>query len=162
GHGVGAFLSVHEGPQRIAKTGNVPLEPGMILSNEPGYYASGAYGIRIENLVLVEPREIPGGQRPMLGFETLTLAPYDRRLSRPLAVSDGWLIASFYSYILPASPGTHGATSRNALIARQGSSRRLRPCVRTRRSKTSCCFQPMPVSAKRCRPGSRAWHASAG
>ena len=83
GHGVGAFLSVHEGPQRIAKTGTVALEPGMILSNEPGYYAPGAYGIRIENLVLVEPREIPEGERPMLGFETLTLAPYDRRLIRP-------------------------------------------------------------------------------
>jgi Xaa-Pro aminopeptidase len=83
GHGVGSFLSVHEGPQRIAKTGTVALEPGMILSNEPGYYAPGAYGIRIENLVLVEPRAIPSGERPMLGFETLTLAPYDRRLIRP-------------------------------------------------------------------------------
>ncbi|AWN37835.1 aminopeptidase P family protein [Methylobacterium radiodurans] len=80
GHGVGSFLSVHEGPQRIAKTGTVALEAGMILSNEPGYYRAGAYGIRIENLVLVEPREIAGGERPMLGFETLTLAPYDRRL----------------------------------------------------------------------------------
>ncbi len=80
GHGVGAFLSVHEGPQRIAKTGTVALEPGMILSNEPGYYARGAYGIRIENLVLVESRAIAGAERPMLGFETLTLAPYDRRL----------------------------------------------------------------------------------
>jgi Xaa-Pro aminopeptidase len=83
GHGVGSFLSVHEGPQRIAKTGTVALESGMILSNEPGYYARGAYGIRIENLVLVEPRAIPGGERPMAGFETLTLAPYDRRLIRP-------------------------------------------------------------------------------
>lgn len=80
GHGVGAFLSVHEGPQRIAKTGTVALAPGMILSNEPGYYRAGAYGIRIENLVLVEERAIAGGERPMLGFETLTLAPYDRRL----------------------------------------------------------------------------------
>ncbi|KQP66112.1 aminopeptidase P family protein [Methylobacterium sp. Leaf112] len=80
GHGVGAFLSVHEGPQRIAKTGTVALEAGMILSNEPGYYRAGAYGIRLENLVLVEPRAIPGGERPMLGFETLTLAPFDRRL----------------------------------------------------------------------------------
>nr|USU30237.1 aminopeptidase P family protein [Methylobacterium sp. OTU13CASTA1] len=80
GHGVGAFLSVHEGPQRIAKTGTVPLEAGMILSNEPGYYRAGAYGIRLENLVLVEPRAIPGGERPMLGFETLTLAPFDCRL----------------------------------------------------------------------------------
>ncbi|MCJ2046538.1 aminopeptidase P family protein [Methylobacterium sp. J-078] len=83
GHGVGSFLSVHEGPQRIAKTGTVALEPGMILSNEPGYYKPGAYGIRLENLVLVEPREVPGGERPILGFETLTLAPFDRRLIRP-------------------------------------------------------------------------------
>ncbi len=71
---------MHEGPQRIAKTGTVALEPGMILSNEPGYYAAGAYGIRIENLVLVETRTITDGERPMLGFETLTLAPYDRHL----------------------------------------------------------------------------------
>ncbi|BAU93568.1 aminopeptidase [Methylorubrum populi] len=83
GHGVGAFLSVHEGPQRIAKTGTVALKPGMILSNEPGYYRSRAYGIRIENLILVEERTISGGDRPMLGFETLTLAPIDRRLIDP-------------------------------------------------------------------------------
>ncbi|MDR7038658.1 Xaa-Pro aminopeptidase [Methylobacterium sp. BE186] len=80
GHGVGSFLSVHEGPQRIAKTGTVVLQPGMILSNEPGYYRAGAYGIRTENLVLVRDIEIAGAERPMLGFETLTLAPYDRRL----------------------------------------------------------------------------------
>ena len=81
GHGVGSFLAVHEGPARISKLGTVPLEPGMILSNEPGYYKPGAYGIRIENLVVVTPAEaIPGGDRPMLGFETLTLAPIDRRL----------------------------------------------------------------------------------
>jgi Xaa-Pro aminopeptidase len=80
GHGVGSFLSVHEGPQRIAKTGTTPLEPGMILSNEPGYYKPNAYGIRIENLILVEEREIPGAERTMYGFETLTLAPYAREL----------------------------------------------------------------------------------
>ncbi|MDK9696360.1 MAG: aminopeptidase P family protein [Siculibacillus sp.] len=81
GHGVGSHLSVHEGPQRIAKTGTVPLEPGMILSNEPGHYRAGAFGIRIENLELVhEPRAIDGGERPMLGFETLTLIPIDTRL----------------------------------------------------------------------------------
>ncbi len=81
GHGVGSFLSVHEGPARISKTGTVALEPGMILSNEPGYYKPGAYGIRIENLVVVtEPEKVEGGERPMLGFETLTLAPIDRRL----------------------------------------------------------------------------------
>ena len=82
GHGVGSYLGVHEGPQRIAKAPNtVALRPGMILSNEPGYYKEGAYGIRIENLQVVTPAApIPGGERPMLGWETLTLAPIDRRL----------------------------------------------------------------------------------
>jgi Xaa-Pro aminopeptidase len=84
GHGVGSYLSVHEGPQSISKRGMVPLEPGMMISNEPGYYKEGAYGIRIENLVLVtEPEKISGGDREMMGFETLTLAPFDRRLVRP-------------------------------------------------------------------------------
>ncbi len=83
GHGVGSYLSVHEGPQRIAKTGVTALAPGMILSNEPGYYAAGAFGIRIENLVVVEPRTIQGAERQMLGFETLTLAPIDLRLVEP-------------------------------------------------------------------------------
>ncbi|MCV0428292.1 MAG: aminopeptidase P family protein [Roseibium sp.] len=81
GHGVGAYLGVHEGPQRIAKTGATPLKPGMILSNEPGYYPAGEYGIRLENLEIVtEPEDIPGGDRPMLGFETITLVPMDLRL----------------------------------------------------------------------------------
>ncbi len=80
GHGVGSYLSVHEGPQRLAKTGLTALAPGMIVSNEPGYYAAGAFGIRIENLVAVETRTIAGGERPMLGFETLTLAPIDLAL----------------------------------------------------------------------------------
>jgi Xaa-Pro aminopeptidase len=81
GHGVGSYLSVHEGPQSISKRGMAELEPGMIISNEPGYYKEGAYGIRLENLVVVtEPAEIPGGDRLMMGFETLTLAPFDRRL----------------------------------------------------------------------------------
>ncbi len=82
GHGVGAYLGVHEGPQRIAKAPNaVALRPGMIVSNEPGYYKTGEYGIRIENLQVVTPAvEIAGGERPMLGFEVLTLAPIDRRL----------------------------------------------------------------------------------
>ena len=80
GHGVGSFLSVHEGPQRIATFGggDEALQAGMILSNEPGYYKTGEYGIRIENLVLVEPRDVPGAEREMLGFETLTFAPIDR------------------------------------------------------------------------------------
>ncbi len=80
GHGVGSYLSVHEGPQRIAKTGTTPLEPGMILSNEPGYYKPDAYGIRIENLIVVEPRKIVGAEREMFGFETITWCPYDRAL----------------------------------------------------------------------------------
>ncbi len=86
GHGVGSYLSVHEGPQRIAPLGSAyaggdePLAPGMILSNEPGYYKAGEYGIRIENLVLVVERHIAGAEQEMLGFETLTLAPIDRAL----------------------------------------------------------------------------------
>ncbi|SDJ19410.1 aminopeptidase P family protein [Salipiger marinus] len=82
GHGVGAYLSVHEGPQRIARSGTVPLEPGMILSNEPGFYREGAYGIRIENLIAVEPAPPLPGQTVarMLRFETLTYVPIDRHL----------------------------------------------------------------------------------
>ncbi|WP_373504877.1 aminopeptidase P family protein [Aestuariivirga sp.] len=81
GHGVGSYLSVHEGPARINKADRTPLEPGMVLSNEPGFYKQGEYGIRIENLFMVhEAKEIPGGERKMLGFETLTLCPIDRRL----------------------------------------------------------------------------------
>ncbi|MFT3987088.1 aminopeptidase P family protein [Aestuariivirga sp.] len=81
GHGVGSYLSVHEGPARINKSDRTPLEPGMILSNEPGFYRQGEYGIRIENLLLVtEPEEIEGGERRMMGFETLTLCPIERRL----------------------------------------------------------------------------------
>ena len=81
GHGVGSYLSVHEGPARINKSDRTPLEPGMILSNEPGFYKQNEYGIRIENLLLIhEAKAIDGGERPMLGFETLTLCPIDRRL----------------------------------------------------------------------------------
>jgi Xaa-Pro aminopeptidase len=84
GHGVGSYLCVHEGPQSISKGGMVALEPGMIVSNEPGYYKNGAYGIRIENLVLVtEPEKVPGGERELMSFETLTLVPIDRRLIVP-------------------------------------------------------------------------------
>jgi Xaa-Pro aminopeptidase len=104
GHGVGSFLSVHEGPARISKLGTVPLEPGMILSNEPGYYKVGAYGIRIENLLLVSPAEaVTGGDRPMLSFETLSLAPIDRRLIEPAlldATEIGWLDA-YHARLLP-------------------------------------------------------------
>ncbi|MCP5366544.1 MAG: aminopeptidase P family protein [Hyphomicrobiales bacterium] len=98
GHGVGSYLSVHEGPQRISKLPNkVALEPGMVISNEPGYYKTGAYGIRIENLVTVVPLPAPeGAERPLLGFETLTLAPIDRQLVEPGLLDDGeraWLNA---------------------------------------------------------------------
>jgi Xaa-Pro aminopeptidase len=86
GHGVGSFLAVHEGPQRIGKFSggqagtDEPLCAGMILSNEPGYYKQGEYGIRIENLVLVEEREIEGAEGRYFGFETLTFAPIDKTL----------------------------------------------------------------------------------
>jgi Xaa-Pro aminopeptidase len=81
GHGVGSYLSVHEGPARIAKLGAAPLKRGMIISNEPGYYRAGAYGIRIENLVLVtEAPPVAGAEKQLNAFETLTLAPIDARL----------------------------------------------------------------------------------
>ena len=85
GHGVGSYLNVHEGPQRISKIPNrTPLAPGMIVSNEPGYYKTGAYGIRIENLVTVmESEKRSGEERDLLCFETLTLAPIDLNLVEP-------------------------------------------------------------------------------
>ncbi len=89
GHGVGSYLSVHEGPQRISKLGTTPLEPGMILSNEPGYYKEGEYGIRIENLIVVEERAIPGGDRTIYGFETITWCPYERALIDLKLLDDG-------------------------------------------------------------------------
>ncbi|HEY5046820.1 MAG TPA: aminopeptidase P family protein [Rhizomicrobium sp.] len=98
GHGVGSYLSVHEGPQNISKKPITQvLKPGMICSNEPGYYKAGEYGIRIENLIVVgEPEEIPGGERAMMGFETITLAPIDLALVEPaLLTADerNWLNA---------------------------------------------------------------------
>jgi Xaa-Pro aminopeptidase len=97
GHGIGSYLSVHEGPQRLSKTGTTALAPGMIVSDEPGYYSAGAFGIRIENLLAVEARAIPGGERPMLGFETLTLAPIDLSLVEP-KLMDADEIAWFNDY----------------------------------------------------------------
>jgi Xaa-Pro aminopeptidase len=102
GHGVGSFLSVHEGPQRIAPVGSgqaggdEPLQAGMILSNEPGYYKAGEYGIRIENLVLVVTKQVTGAEKEMLGFDTLTFAPIERRLvvTEMLSPAElGWLNA---------------------------------------------------------------------
>lgn len=80
GHGVGAFLSVHEGPQRISRVSEVPLEAGMILSNEPGYYREGAFGIRLENLIVAREAPALGDNRAQMAFETLTFVPFDRRL----------------------------------------------------------------------------------
>jgi Xaa-Pro aminopeptidase len=98
GHGVGSYLSVHEGPHRISKVGNtVALRPGMIVSNEPGYYKTGEYGIRIESLVVVVPVPAPpGGEVSLYGFETLTLAPIDRTLVDPALLAPAelaWLDA---------------------------------------------------------------------
>lgn len=84
GHGVGSYLGVHEGPQSVSKRGAEPLAPGMIVSNEPGCYLEGRFGIRIENLVIVTPpAALEGGVRPMMGFETLTLVPIERALIAP-------------------------------------------------------------------------------
>jgi Xaa-Pro aminopeptidase len=114
GHGVGSYLSVHEGPQSLSRMGQVPLEPGMILSNEPGYYKEGAYGIRIENLVLVKDADVPdGGERAMLSFETLTLTPIDRRLiAKALLLPDErrWLDAYHRHVEKTLSPNLQDAT----------------------------------------------------
>ena len=96
GHGIGSYLSVHEGPQRIAKIGVTPLEVGMMLSNEPGFYKAGHWGIRIENLILVEKRDIKNAEREMLGFETLSFAPIDLNLVDVSLLTDAeraWLNA---------------------------------------------------------------------
>jgi Xaa-Pro aminopeptidase len=106
GHGVGSYLGVHEGPQRIAKALNAaPLEPGMIVSNEPGYYRAGEYGIRIENLQVVTPAApVEGGDRPMLGFEALTLAPLSRELivRRLLAPAERAWVDAYHGRVLAA------------------------------------------------------------
>ncbi|MDQ3478084.1 MAG: aminopeptidase P family protein [Pseudomonadota bacterium] len=108
GHGVGSFLSVHEGPQRISPVGSSqsggdePLLAGMILSNEPGYYKTGEYGIRIENLVLVVEKQVEGAEKEMLGFQTLTFAPIDRRLVVKEMLSPGELdwLDSYHAQVL--------------------------------------------------------------
>jgi Xaa-Pro aminopeptidase len=113
GHGVGSYLSVHEGPARISKLGSVALKRGMILSNEPGYYKADAYGIRIENLVLVrEASPVAGAEKPLNAFETLTLVPIERRLvDRHLLTAEeiAWL-DTYHSHLAAALSGDlHGA-----------------------------------------------------
>ena len=93
GHGVGSYLSVHEGPARISKLGTAALKRGMLISNEPGYYRTGAYGIRIENLLLVTAAPpIAGAEKELNAFETLTLAPIDRRLIVPRRLAGSTII----------------------------------------------------------------------
>jgi len=120
GHGVGSYLSVHEGPARISKLGTAALKPGMILSNEPGYYKAGAYGIRIENLVLVvTAAPVPGGEKPLNAFETLTLAPIDRRLIVPELLTPeeaGWL-DRYHARVVEALSPLLDADSRAWLTA---------------------------------------------
>jgi Xaa-Pro aminopeptidase len=102
GHGVGAFLSVHEGPQRLSRISEVPLEPGMMLSNEPGYYREGAFGIRIENLIAVEEAPRLADDRAQLRFETLTFAPIDRRLidTAQLAADERAWLDAYHAEVL--------------------------------------------------------------
>jgi len=108
GHGVGSFLGVHEGPQRISRKASVPLRSGMIISNEPGYYKAGQYGIRIENLVLVRKSPISENSgKKFLEFETLTKAPLDTRLIEKnmlTAEEKGWLENYYKSLFIELSP----------------------------------------------------------
>jgi Xaa-Pro aminopeptidase len=113
GHGVGAFLSVHEGPQRISRVSEVPLEPGMILSNEPGYYREGAFGIRLENLIVAQDAPALGDNRAQMSFETLTYVPFDRRLILRDELSPGekrWLDAYHAEVLEKLGNRVSGAT----------------------------------------------------
>lgn len=119
GHGVGSYLSVHEGPQRFSKLGTQNLLPGMILSNEPGYYREGKFGIRIENLLAVEPRKIKSAERETFGFETLNFTPIDRRvILKPLLTKRerDWLNAYHAAVLAKIGPRLDGA-DRNWLEA---------------------------------------------
>ena len=148
GHGVGSYLSVHEGPARISKLGTVPLERGMILSNEPGYYKTGAYGIRIENLVLVT-RGAAGRRRARsrsMRFETLTLAPIDRRLiDRDLLTPEeiAWLDATTPACAATLSPLVDDADRAPGSTRRPGRSRNALSRLVTAR-------QHAPVPLSRC------------
>jgi len=120
GHGVGSYLSVHEGPASLSRAGRmVPLAPGMILSDEPGYYLPGAYGIRLENLLMVRAADLPAAKKPFLEFETLTLAPFDRRLIEGAMLSAEerrWINAYHARVLAEVGPGL-GMTERDWLAA---------------------------------------------
>ena len=113
GHGVGSYLSVHEGPASLSRAGRmVPLAPGMILSDEPGYYLPGAYGIRLENLLMVRTADRPAAKKPFLEFETLTLAPFDRRLIDPALLDPGerrWIDEYHARVLAEVGPALDGA-----------------------------------------------------
>jgi Xaa-Pro aminopeptidase len=118
GHGVGSYLGVHEGPASISKRPNViALEPGMILSNEPGYYKTGCYGIRVENLIAVQEVDIPGAEQVMLGFETLTLVPVDLALIEPslLAMEERAWVDAYHASVREAVAPTLDAAERQWL-----------------------------------------------
>ena len=120
GHGVGSYLSVHEGPVSLSRLARpVAIDAGMILSNEPGFYLPEGYGIRLENLLLVQPADLPGAVKPFLAFETLTLAPFDRRLLRPGLMTGqevGWLDAYHARVLRTVGPGL-GEAERGWLAA---------------------------------------------
>lgn len=115
GHGVGSFLSVHEGPVAFSRAARiVPLREGMILSDEPGFYAAGEYGIRLENLLLVVPADLPQATKPFLTFETLTLAPFDRALIEPALLTAGereWLDAYHARVLAEVAPQVDATTA---------------------------------------------------
>ena len=120
GHGVGSYLSVHEGPARISKLGTAPLQRGMILSNEPGYYRTGAYGIRIENLVLVaEAAAVAGAEKPLNAFDSLTLAPIDTRLVAPalLTADEAAWLDTYHARVRDALTPLLDAPVRQWLVA---------------------------------------------
>jgi Xaa-Pro aminopeptidase len=121
GHGVGSFLSVHEGPVSISRAARpIPIEAGMILSNEPGYYLPGSYGIRLENLLLAQPADLPGAAKPFLRFETLTWAPFDRRLVVPglLSPDETAWIDAYHARVLEVV-GPHLPAPDRAWLAEQ-------------------------------------------
>ena len=121
GHGVGSYLGVHEGPQRISKyPSGVSLQPGMIVSNEPGYYKTRAFGIRIENLVMVKTVKLgKGAERRLLGFENLTCAPYDIRLIDPKLLTKtqiDWL-NDYHAWVKKSLSGDLDAPTKRWLAA---------------------------------------------